>query len=145
MTESILANRRVTVYEISNQLDISHGSMPSVLPPRDEPQTPDMPVAVVLETGYSTAFWGGAVAITDESPLIHTYCNIRHVQCRWPSGNVSASGTEICKFQSCSYRTPAVYVVLLHFKSYVGGQAPSRWCGARAWRKSTSSGIVHVT
>ncbi|GBM68514.1 hypothetical protein AVEN_158088-1 [Araneus ventricosus] len=30
----------------------------TVLPSREKPQTPDMPVAVVMETGYSTAFWG---------------------------------------------------------------------------------------
>ncbi|GBN09304.1 hypothetical protein AVEN_109178-1 [Araneus ventricosus] len=31
---------------------------PTVLPPREKPSTPDRPVAVVMETGYSTAFWG---------------------------------------------------------------------------------------
>ncbi|GBN09659.1 hypothetical protein AVEN_123102-1, partial [Araneus ventricosus] len=30
----------------------------TVLPPRENPQTPDMRMAVVMETGYSTAFWG---------------------------------------------------------------------------------------
>ncbi|GBL89391.1 hypothetical protein AVEN_225904-1 [Araneus ventricosus] len=30
----------------------------TVLPPREKLQTPDLLVAVVMETGYSTAFWG---------------------------------------------------------------------------------------
>ncbi|GBO27371.1 hypothetical protein AVEN_59323-1, partial [Araneus ventricosus] len=30
----------------------------TVPPPREKPQTPDMRMAVVMETGYSTAFWG---------------------------------------------------------------------------------------
>ncbi|GBN35759.1 hypothetical protein AVEN_32301-1 [Araneus ventricosus] len=30
----------------------------TVLPPREKPQTSGMPMAVVMETGYSTAFWG---------------------------------------------------------------------------------------
>ncbi|GBN34968.1 hypothetical protein AVEN_76809-1 [Araneus ventricosus] len=30
----------------------------TVLPPREKPQTPGMPMAVVMETGYSTACWG---------------------------------------------------------------------------------------
>ncbi|GBL97142.1 hypothetical protein AVEN_144590-1 [Araneus ventricosus] len=32
-------------------------AMYTVLPPREKPQTPDMPVVVVMETGYSAAFW----------------------------------------------------------------------------------------
>ncbi|GBL81773.1 hypothetical protein AVEN_93534-1 [Araneus ventricosus] len=54
---------------ISNGLDISYGTTfgvdtlynnteDTVLPPRENPQTPDMLVAVVTETGYPTAFWG---------------------------------------------------------------------------------------
>ncbi|GBO12392.1 hypothetical protein AVEN_222443-1 [Araneus ventricosus] len=31
---------------------------PTVLPPREKPLTPGMPVVGVVETGYSTAFWG---------------------------------------------------------------------------------------
>ncbi|GBL80467.1 hypothetical protein AVEN_2298-1 [Araneus ventricosus] len=37
-----------------------------------------------------------------------------------------------------------LYVDLLHFKSYIGGQKSSRWCGTEIWRGGASSGAVLV-
>ncbi|GBM99857.1 hypothetical protein AVEN_72761-1 [Araneus ventricosus] len=39
-------------------INIPLWSFYTVLPPREKPQTPDIPVADVMDTGYSTAFGG---------------------------------------------------------------------------------------
>ncbi|GBO46045.1 hypothetical protein AVEN_203612-1, partial [Araneus ventricosus] len=53
---------------------------------------------------------------------------------RWPSGKVSASGPESSRCETRFHGRSAVYVGLLHAKSYVGCQTSSRRCNAEVWR-----------
>ncbi|GBN08017.1 hypothetical protein AVEN_85743-1 [Araneus ventricosus] len=41
--------------QVQNLMQIIENIIHTVLPAPEKPQTPDMPVAVVMETGYSTA------------------------------------------------------------------------------------------
>ncbi|GBN69000.1 hypothetical protein AVEN_44080-1 [Araneus ventricosus] len=53
---------------------------------------------------------------------------------RRPSGKVSALGARGFQVRNPIPLKIRRVLVPLHAKSYVGGQTPSRWCGAEGWR-----------
>ncbi|GBM20848.1 hypothetical protein AVEN_224099-1 [Araneus ventricosus] len=52
---------------------------------------------------------------------------------RWPSGKVSALGTEGSRFETRFHRRSAVYWAYSKLTQGLGDQTSSRWCDGEAW------------